>query len=116
LPRAAHARCRGTRSPLVTHYIAILVAAQSGGWRVLFPDVPECQAHGHGLANIKRAAAASLTHYSETEGIKLRLPRTLEEIERDEEWLTRNNIDFDKAIVTIVPWPGDPFRKAVGNA
>jgi predicted RNase H-like HicB family nuclease len=100
----------------VTHYIAILVAAQSGGWRVLFPDVPECQAHGHGLANIKRAAAASLTHYSETEGITLRLPRTLEEIERDEEWLTRNNIDFDKAIVTIVPWPGDPFRKAVGNA
>ena len=99
----------------MTHYIAFLVAAQSGGWRVLFPDVPECEAHGCGLANIKRTAAANLKHFSETTGTALRLPRTLEEIERDQDWLTRNNIDFDTAIVTIVPWPADPFGKTARN-
>jgi hypothetical protein len=39
----------------------------------------------------------------------------LEETERNQEWLERNNIELDKVIVTIVPWPVDPFGKAVIN-
>jgi hypothetical protein len=45
----------------------------------------------------------------------LRFPRALEETERDPEWLGRNNIDLDKVIATIMPWPVDPFGKAVIN-
>jgi hypothetical protein len=29
-------------------------------------------------------------------------PRDLAEIERDEEWLTRNNVDLHEAIVTMI--------------
>jgi hypothetical protein len=99
----------------MTHYIAILVAAESGQWRALFPDVPECKAHGCGVLGTKQAAAISLNQYAKTNGA-LPLPRTLEEIEQDEAWLIRNGVNFAKAIVTIVPWPGDPFQGTHGNA
>lgn len=93
----------------MTHYIAILVEAHSGQWRAMFPDVPDCEALGYGLANVKRAAAENLKRYSEGAGVELQLPRTLEEIEQDEDWLKRNDVDFGSAVVTIVPWPQDPF-------
>ena len=48
----------------MTHYIAILVEAHSGQWRAMFPDVPDCEALGYGLANVKRAAAENLKRYS----------------------------------------------------
>jgi predicted RNase H-like HicB family nuclease len=93
----------------VTHYIAILVEAQSGQWRALFPDVPDCEALGYGLANVKRAAAESLKRHSESVDVQLQRPRTLSEIELDVDWLQRNDIDFNSAVVIIVPWPEDPF-------
>jgi predicted RNase H-like HicB family nuclease len=99
----------------MTHYIAILVAAESGQWRALFPDVPECKAYGYGVLGTKQAAAISLNQHAKTSGA-LPLPRTLEEIEKDEDWLIRNGVNFAKAIVTIVPWPGDPSPKTQGNA
>jgi hypothetical protein len=34
--------------------------------------------------------------------VLLRPPRDLVEIERDEEWLSRNNIDLSDAIVTMI--------------
>jgi hypothetical protein len=64
----------------------------------------------------KKAAAASLYQYARSSGAALPLPRTLIEIERDEEWLIRNGVDFQKAIITIVRWPGDPFPETLGNA
>ena len=93
----------------MTHYIAILVEAQSGQWRALFPDVPGCEALGYGLANVKRAAAENLKRHSEAAGVELQLPRTLEDIEQDEAWLKRNDVDFGSAVVTIIRWPQDPF-------
>ena len=93
----------------MTHYIAILVEAQSGQWRALFPDVPDCEAIGYGLANVKRAAAESLKRHSDSAGEQLQPPRTLSEIELDVDWLQRNDVDFNSAVAIIVPWPEDPF-------
>ncbi|HEV8390598.1 MAG TPA: hypothetical protein VGQ35_12180 [Dongiaceae bacterium] len=93
----------------MTHYIAIFVAAESGGWRALFPDVPDCEAEAYGLARAKDAAATSLVQHAKASGGVLPSPRTLEEIERDGPWLSQNGIDLSKAIVTIVPWPDGPF-------
>ena len=100
----------------MTHYIAILVAAESGQWRALFPDVPECNAYGYGVLGTKQAAATSLNQHAKASSGALPLPRTLEEIQQDEAWLIRNGVNFAKAIVTIVPWPGDPFQGTQGNA
>lgn len=99
----------------MTHYIAILVAAESGQWRALFPDVPECEATGYGLVRAKEAAAACLERHAKASGSRLPPPRTLNEIEGDEEWLIRNRVDFGKAIITIVPWPDDPFGRILGH-
>jgi predicted RNase H-like HicB family nuclease len=98
----------------MTNYIAILVEAQSGQWRALFPDVPGCEALGYGLANVKRAAAQNLKRYSKVQGGELRLPRTLREIEEDKGWLKNNDINFSDAVVVIVPWPQDPFSRERG--
>ena len=98
----------------MTHYIAILIAGERGQWRALIPDVPECEAVGTGLMRAKKAAAESLARAAKGKGGALPLPRTLAEIENDEAWLIRNGVDFDRAIVTIVPWPSDPTT--VGHA
>jgi hypothetical protein len=100
----------------MTHYIAILVADNGGQWRALIPDVPECEATAAGLVRAKKAAAESLVRAAQGNGGALPAPRTLAEIERDEEWLIRHSVDFDRAIVTIVPWPGDPFSAPAGHA
>lgn len=52
---------------------------------------------------------ASLTHCIAILVAALPLPRALDEVERDEEWLIRNRVDFGKAIVTIVSCSGEPF-------
>lgn len=96
----------------MTHYIAILIPSEGGQWRALIPDVPECEATGTGLLPVKKAIAESLMRAAQ--GGALPLPRTLTEIERDEEWLIRNGVDFERAIV--VPWPGDLFAASVGHA
>jgi len=100
----------------MTHYIAILVAGESGKWRALIPDVPGCQAEGYGVFRTKKAAAISLAQYARSAANALPAPRSLSEIERDEQWLIRNGVDFQRAIVTLVRWPGDPFPEVIGRA
>ena len=100
----------------MTHYIAILVPADDGKWRALLPDVPECDTQAYGLTQVKKVAADSLDRHARSNGFRLPAPRSLEEIERDEEWLIRNGVDFSRAVVTIVPWPCDPFVGALRSA
>jgi hypothetical protein len=50
------------------------------------------------------------------ERISLNPPRTLQEIERDTDWLDQHRVNLDEAIVTIVPWPDDPFSEIGGHA
>jgi predicted RNase H-like HicB family nuclease len=84
------------------HYIALLIPSSIGEWRVLFPDVPECQAHGYTLDDATFAATTALSRCLAENGHLPPLPRNLAEIERDEEWLSRNNVDLHEAIVTMI--------------
>jgi len=84
------------------HYIALLIPSSVGEWRVLFPDVPECQAHGYTVDDATFAATTALSRCLAENGHLPPLPRDLAEIERDEEWLSRNNVDLHEAIVTMV--------------
>lgn len=86
----------------MAHYIAILVPCDNGDWRVLFPDVAECEARGFNLDEARMAAVAALDQCVRENGNGLPPPRHLAEIERDGEWLSRNGIDLSKAIVTMV--------------
>ena len=84
------------------YYIALLIPSSVGEWRVLFPDVPECQAHGYTVDDATFAATTALSRCLAENGHLPPLPRDLAEIERDAEWLSRNNVDLHEAIVTMV--------------
>jgi predicted RNase H-like HicB family nuclease len=84
------------------HYIALLMPSSVGEWRVVFPDVPECHAHGHTVDDATSAATTALSRCLAENGHSPPLPRDLAEIERDVEWLSRNNVDLHVAIVTMI--------------
>jgi predicted RNase H-like HicB family nuclease len=84
------------------HYIALLMPSSVGEFRVVFPDVPECQAHGYTIDDATFAATTALSRCLTENGVSPPPPRDLAEIERDEEWLSRNNIDLHEAIVTMI--------------
>ena len=86
----------------MSHYIALLLRSPMGEWNVVFPDVPECQAHGNTVDDATFAAMTALSRCATEYGTSLRPPRDLVEIERDEEWLSRNQIDLSEAIVTMI--------------
>ena len=43
------------------YYIALLVPSSVGEWRVVFPDLPECQAHGYPVDDATLAATTALS-------------------------------------------------------
>jgi predicted RNase H-like HicB family nuclease len=86
----------------MSHYIALLIPSSVGEWRVVFPDLPECEAHGYTVDDATFAATSALSRCVAESGVSLRSPRDLSEIERDEDWLSRNNIDLSQAIVTMI--------------
>ncbi len=90
----------------MSHYIALLFPSPLGEWNVLFPDLPECQAHGYTVDDATFAATTALSRCLAQNGASPPLPRDLAEIERDEAWLSRNNIDLRSAIVTMISTTG----------
>ena len=86
----------------MAHYIALLIPSSVGEWRVVFPDVPECQARGYTVDDATFAATTALSRCLGENGASPPRPRDLAEIERDEEWLSRNNVDLHEAIVTMI--------------
>ena len=86
----------------MAHYIAIIVPRDDGDWRVLFPDIAECEAWGFNLDEARVAAVTALDKCLKNGSNGLPQPRDLAEIERDNDWLSRNGIDLSKAIVTMV--------------
>ena len=86
----------------MSHYIALLLRSPVGEWNVFFPDVPACQAHGYTVDDATFAATTALSRCLAENGVPPPLPRDLAEIERDEEWLSRHDIDLREAIVTII--------------
>jgi predicted RNase H-like HicB family nuclease len=86
----------------MNHYIAIFVETDFGDWRVVFPDVPGCEAKGFTFDDAKFAAVSALVQ-SIREGGSPPRPMDLEAVQRNEEWLSRHHIDLSKAIVSMIP-------------
>jgi predicted RNase H-like HicB family nuclease len=84
------------------HYIALLVPSPAGEWSVLFPDLPECKAHGYTVDEAVIAAITASSQCMSKNGEAPRPPRDLSDIERDEDWLTRHHVDLSQAIVTMI--------------
>ena len=86
----------------MAHYVAIIVPSPDRGLRVLFPDIPQCEAEASDMDDARLAAVDALSRFIETEDARLPLPRDLSAIERDEDWMSRNGVDLSSAIVTMI--------------
>ena len=87
------------------HYIAILVPESTGGWTVLFPDLPGCTTHAETIQLAQWMATEAAELHLETmrfDGRELPRARNLEAIRADEAWTTRCQIDWAKAVVIMI--------------
>jgi predicted RNase H-like HicB family nuclease len=84
------------------HYVAIFVQNDMGEWRVVFPDIPGCEAKGFSLDDAKFAATTALAQYIDGQE-SLPEPMDLAAIDRKADWLAQNHIDLSKAVISIVP-------------
>jgi hypothetical protein len=73
-------------------------------WRALIP--PEGEAHGSDPDAAKFAVSNSLTHRLRANGATPPRQRELTQIATDREWMSRNDVDFSKAIVAAIPASG----------
>lgn len=87
----------------MTHFVAILAPWDAGKWRVLIPDAPECEAIGDSPDGAVRAAVIKVTRRVRANGDASMAPRDLLAIATDRAWMSRNDIDFAKAVVTLIP-------------
>lgn len=87
----------------MTHYLAIFVESELGEWRVLFPDVPGCEARGFTLEDAKYAAYSALQRCIQDSDLPAPLPMDLTAMHRSQEWLSQNHVDLSRAVVTMVP-------------
>lgn len=85
------------------HYLAIFVESDFGEWRVLFPDVPGCEARGFTLDDAKYAASSALQRCIQKDGAPASIPMDLTAVQRRQEWLSQNRVDLSRAVVTMVP-------------
>ena len=74
-----------------------------GEWRVVFPDVPGCEAKGFSMEDAEYAAASALRRCIEETGLPAPLPMDMAAVQRSDEWLSLNHIDLSKAVVSMVP-------------
>jgi predicted RNase H-like HicB family nuclease len=90
----------------MNHYISICVPLESGRWRVLFPDVPACEAEADSLEDAIVSAGGALTQYAvalngDKPGIPL--PCDLSEIRSDGNWTSTYGVDWSTAVATMTP-------------
>jgi predicted RNase H-like HicB family nuclease len=78
-------------------------AVDVGEWRVLFPDVPGCEAKGFSLDDAKYAAASALQWCIRGSRSTAPLPMDMATVQRSVEWLSQNHVDLSRAIVSMVP-------------
>lgn len=84
------------------HYIAIFVENHIGEWRVVFPDLPGCEARGFSLDDARFAAASALAQRLHGSG-PFPEPMDMAAIRQSEDWLSRNSIDLSRAVISTVP-------------
>jgi len=87
----------------MTHFVAILAPWTAGEWRVVIPDAPECEAIANSPDEAVFAAAVKVTRRVCTNGIDQTTPRDLLAIATDRAWMSRTDIDFANAVVTLIP-------------
>ena len=90
----------------MNHYISICVPLASGRWRVLFPDVPSCEAEADSLEEAMMRAGDALTqHAVALNGNKpgIPLPCDLSEIRLNGNWASTYGVDWSTAVVTMMP-------------
>lgn len=93
------------------HYIALLLPTEMGEWRVLFPDLKECEARAFTVHDATYAATTALARCAGVAGVNLPLPRSLSQIESDKDWFRANGIALSETVVTMVPlWPAADHR------
>jgi predicted RNase H-like HicB family nuclease len=95
---------------VVAHYISIVIPLSAGGWRALFPDVPDCEVEGDSLDIAVLRAAGALSARIDllcSGGRSVPTPRPLSEIKADDGWAAAHHVDWTKAVVTMVPLRGD---------
>ena len=88
-----------------SHYVAILVPEDTGGWTVLFPDMPGCATHGSTVQEAQWMAAEAadlhLTTMRES-GMDAPPPRSLETVRGDAECADGRGIDWSKVVVSLI--------------
>lgn len=103
----------------MAHYIAVLVPERSGGWAVLFPDVPGCATQGETLDEaIAMASDALAGHLAVTRDHGDAVPesRSLDDIKADKEWCRHNDVAWSRAMavpIMVRPPLGRPERVTI---
>ena len=85
----------------MSHYTAIFIEDHIGEWRVLFPDVPGCEAKGFTLHDAHYAAASTLSRCLQVNGSPP-LPMDMATIKKCDEWLEQNHVDLSKVVVSMI--------------
>jgi predicted RNase H-like HicB family nuclease len=87
----------------MAHYVGVFVPRGSGGWRALFPDVPECTAEGESLDQTIFLAANALAESKQAFNGTFPAPRNLTEIKEDNGWASAFGIDWSRAVINMIP-------------
>ncbi|HET6159024.1 MAG TPA: type II toxin-antitoxin system HicB family antitoxin [Dongiaceae bacterium] len=88
---------------MMNYYIAIFVESELGEWRAVFPDIPGCEARGFSLEDAKYAAASTLQQCIRRSGSPAPAPMDMNAVQRSEAWLTHNQLDLSRAVVSMIP-------------
>jgi predicted RNase H-like HicB family nuclease len=90
---------------MTPHYLAILVPEETGGWTVLFPDLPGCATHGATVHEAQLMAAEAAGLHLETmrdNGMEIPPARILEAIRDDAEWAEGRDLDWSKVVISVI--------------
>lgn len=90
----------------MAHYVGVLMPLETGGWKAVFPDVPQCQVEAASLDQTVFHAAVALADLSQRSDRALAPPRDLAEIRSDDGWASACGVDWSRSVVTMIPVRG----------
>ncbi len=92
--------------PAMAHYVGVLMPLEAGGWKAVFPDVPQCQVEAASLDLTVFHAAAALADLNQRSDRPLAPPRDLAEIRLDDMWASACGVDWSRSVVAMIPVRG----------
>jgi predicted RNase H-like HicB family nuclease len=103
--KPAPARC--IPATAMKHYLAVLIPNADGGWRAHLPDFPGCRAEAQTVeaaVDASGRAATEQARWLRAQGVSLPTPQTYEEVRHfGNGWAAERNIDWSKAVISLVP-------------